>query len=473
MKRLSLLLLPILFGCTVGPDYQAPALPAANVWAGPTGKETGPTDTTSWWARFNDPLLDRLIEQAARANADVAQAAAKLRQARASLVQETAGFYPSATASASAKRSRQSLAAYGGAGSITGNYFDPGFDASYELDLFGGQRRSVESAAASLEASSADLGDSLLSMLGETARYYIQVRGYQARIGIAEATLASRKETWQLTRAKAEGGTGTGLDALQAKAEMESAAAGIPPLEDDLQEAIDRLATLTGGSTADLRDLLRVPQPVPQLVGAIEPDPPVVALARRPDIRAAERRIASATADIGVAQADRFPSVTLVGSIGLNSSRIRTLATGSSLVWSWGPEVSLPIFDAGKRAAKVDEKTALRDEKIAAWQATVRSAVEETENALVALDREKAHNIGITRTVEAYGDALKVAQAQYQAGLTTFLTVLEADRSLASERDSLAQSDANLAIDAIALYKALGGGWQQLQTGADGVATDK
>ena len=137
------------------------------------------------------------------------------------------------------------------------------------------------------------------------------------------------------------------------------------------------------------------------------------------------------------------------------------------------PKASVVVFNHTQRAAKVDEKTALRDEKIAAWQATVRSAVEETENALVALDREKAHNIGITRTVEAYGDALKVAQAQYQAGLTTFLTVLEADRSLASERDSLAQSDANLAIDAIALYKALGGGWQQLQTGADGVATDK
>jgi NodT family efflux transporter outer membrane factor (OMF) lipoprotein len=473
MKRLALLLVPLLFGCTVGPDYHAPPLSASKTWVGQTTGQTDAANAGAWWKRFNDPLLDRLIAQAAQANADVAQAAAKLRQARASLAQESAGLFPSVTASAKATRSRQSLADFGGVGSFTQNFFQAGFDASYEIDLFGGQRRSVESATAGLEATSEDLGDTLLSLIGETARYYSQARGYQARISVAQETLASRTDTWRLTRAKAEGGTGTGLDALQAKAEMEQAAAAIPPLEDDYREAIDRLATLTGQPTQTLVDTLRAPRPVPQFAGTIKPDPPVVTLAQRPDIRAAERRIAAASADIGVAQAERLPSLSLAGSIGLNSSRIRSLANTSSLAWSWGPEVSLPIFDAGKRAAKVDEKVALRDEKIAAWQATVRSAVEETENALVALDRERVHNAALRRTVDAYGEALKVAQVQYQAGLTTFLTVLEADRSLASERDSLAQSDTSLAIDAIALYKALGGGWQNLQTVAGEVAADK
>lgn len=470
MKRALLLLLLPVAGCTVGPDYHPAPIPAPAAWTERTGQNTQASDLAWWWRRFDDKVLNQLVEQAMTANADVAQAVAKLRQARAGLTQKKAGLFPTLDTSASATRSRQYLGSGIGASTPNGlgsdydtsNSFQAGFDASFELDVFGGQRRSVESTKAGVDAAKEDLGDTVLTLLGDVARNYVEARGYQTRIAIAKETLTSRTDTWHLTQAKAQGGTGTGLDAVQAKAEMESAAAAIPPLEYDFKQSVNRLAVLTGLQPQDMLDVMRSPQPIPRLAGRIEPDPPVRALVRRPDIRAAEQRVAAATADIGVAQADRLPAVTLAGSIGLNSSRVRSLSNVSSNVWSLGPQISLPIFDAGKRAAKVDEKTAVRDEKVAVWQATVRKAVEDTENSLTALDREWAHNAALRRTVDAYADASRLARMQYTSGLANFLNVLDADRSLATERDNLTQSDVALSVDAIALYKALGGGWEDV-----------
>ena len=467
--KLFILLLPLLLaGCTVGPDYHPTPMAVPAAWAGKQQTAAPATDTGGWWRHFNDPVLERLVDDALRSNADVEEAAAKIREARASFAQAGAGLFPSLDLSADASRSRQAISGSGlatggqsGSNTFTGNTFEAGFDMTFELDLFGGQRRSVESAGATVDAAEADLGTTILSLLGDVARYYVDARAYQTRIAIALETLASRTDTWHLTEAKAKGGIGNGLDAVQAEAEVERASAQIPPLEYGFQQAVDRLAVLTGKQPQDILERLRAPRPIPRLAGSIEPAPPLVALRRRPDIQAAERRVAAATADIGVAEADRYPGVTLAGTIGLNSAQLRSFADTSSNVWSFGPEISLPIFDAGKRAAKVDQKIAIRDEKFAAWEATVRGAIEEAENALTALDRERAHNGALRRTVKAYADALKVSQAQYEAGLATFLDVLDADRSLATERDNLAQSDADLAIDGIALYKALGGGWQE------------
>ncbi|WP_157654268.1 efflux transporter outer membrane subunit [Burkholderia ubonensis] len=453
----------LLAGCTVGPDYHAMRAAAPSDWADRPHTAASPTDPKSWWMRFNDSELDHLIGDALCANADVLEAQARLREARASLVQKRSGLYPAIDGSGSATRSRQKISGFGDNSSLTGNIFKTGFDASFELDIFGARRRSVESSAANAQAYEADLDDTIRSLLGDVARHYVQARGYQARIIIAKDTLAARTDTWLLTRAKALAGTGTGLDEVQARAEMDSAAATIAPLEYSFHESVNRLAVLTGAPPQDVLDRLRKAAPVPVPSGEIEPDPPVEVLARRPDVRAAERRIAEATADIGVSEADRYPAVSLAGAIGLNSETIRSFASRSSTTWSFGPTLSVPVFDAGKRAAKVREKEAVRDEKIAAWQATVRSAIEETENALTALDRERAHNEALRKAVAAYKSAFDVSQAQYEAGLTTFLSVLEADRSLASQRDSLAQSDVNLAVGAIALYKALAGGWENDQ----------
>lgn len=472
MRLTRLMLLLPLVSCTVGPDYHAP-IPHAPAkwtekWTDSKTSEPRTTELTAWWRRFRDPILDRLIDQAILANADVAQARAKICEARASYVQQNASLFPTVDSSGNVTRSRQNLGnQFGPAGTsasdyyYVGNSFQAGFDASFELDLFGGQRRSVESANAGFEATVADYGNTLLTLFGDVAHYYVEARGYQARIAVAKDTLASRRDTWRLTYAKAKAGTGTGLDEVQAKAAMESATTAIPPLEYDFRGSVNRLAVLTGQLPQVVLGWMSSPSPIPRLAGTIKPDPPMVALARRPDIQAAERRLASATADIGVAEADRLPAVTLVGFLGLNSTSIRSFANTSSNIWTLEPQYSVPIFDAGKRAAKVDEKTATRDEKLAAWEAMVRSAVEETENALVSLDRERVHNQALRRTIAAYAETVKVSKARYQAGLATFLDVLDADRSLAAQRDNLAQSDTALAVDAIALYKALGGGWQE------------
>ncbi len=303
------------------------------------------------------------------------------------------------------------------------------------------------------------MGDTLLTLSGDVGRYYIEARGYQARIAVAEDTLRSRTDTWHITRAKAQGGTGTGLDAVQAHADAESAAAAIPPLEYDFRQSVNRLAVLTGQPPQSVLDRMRAVRPIPHVGGAIEPDPPVLALARRPDVRAAERRIAAASADIGVAQADRFPAVTLAGSIGINSTTIQSMANASSNVWSFGPTFSVPVFDAGKRRAKVDEKVAVREEKVAAWQATVRGALEETENALVALDRERAHNAALRRTVDAYADALNVSQAQYP-GWTGQLPQCAGCRPLAGDRAR--QPGAERCRPRDRRSRALQGAWRRL-----------
>jgi outer membrane protein, multidrug efflux system len=467
-RRLCLLWLALgalLPGCTVGPDYIAPTPAVDAAWSSPQDQAERRESLINWWRRFKDPVLDELIEAAGEANTDVAQSVARLRQARESTVQTSAALYPSVDASASATRSRTFLDSVGGTQNVlSGNYintnsFTAGFDASWELDIFGGKRRDLERAKATAEADVADLADTLLSTQGDVANYYVQLRGYQARVVLARQTVALREDSLSLARAKAQGGTGTGLDAVQAQAELESARATIPPLEQGAREVELRLAVLTGKTPAAVHAQLATVHPVPSLAGGVSPEPPLTVLARRPDIRAAERRIAAATANIGVAEADRLPAVSLAGSLGLNSSRLSGVTKLSSNVWSLGPTVDLPIFDAGRRAAVVRERAAAREELIATWRGKVNAAVEDVEKALTGLDRERAHETALRRTVAAYADSASLAMVVYRAGRGDYADVVTAQRSLASAQDTLVQSQVSLSRNAVALFKALGGGW--------------
>jgi NodT family efflux transporter outer membrane factor (OMF) lipoprotein len=455
----------ILAGCTVGPDHVAPTPAVDAAWSSPQDQAQRRESLVDWWRRFNDPALDALIEAAGASNTDVAQSVARLRQARASTVQTNAALSPSVDASASATRSRSFLGSVGGTESLLGsnyinsNSFAVGFDASWELDIFGGKRRDLERAQATEEADVADVADTLLSTQGDVANYYVQLRGYQARVSLARQTVALREDSLSLARAKARAGTGTGLDAVQAQAELESARATIPPLEQGAREVELRLAVLTGQTPTAVHDRLASIRPVPSLDGGVSPEPPVSALARRPDIRAAERRIAAATANIGVAEADRLPAVSLAGSLGLNSSRLSGVTNVSSNIWSLGPTVDLPIFDAGRRSAVVRERVAAREELIAAWRGKVNAAVEDVEKALTDLDRERAHEAALRRTVTAYADSASLAMVVYRAGRGDYTDVVTAQRSLASAQDTLVQSQVSLSRNAVALFKALGGGW--------------
>ncbi|WP_084143764.1 efflux transporter outer membrane subunit [Methylocapsa acidiphila] len=462
----------VLSGCTVGPDHIAPTPAVAAAWSSPQDQAERRKSLVNWWRRFKDPALDELIEEAGAGNTDVAQAVARLRQARETTTQTNAALYPSVDASASATRSRTFAGATTGTDNSLGssyvasNSFAVGFDASWELDIFGGKRRDLERAIASADADVADLADTLLSTQGDVASYYVQLRGYQARVALARQTVALREDSLALARAKAQAGTGTGLDAVQAQAELESARATIPPLEQGAREVELRLAVLIGQTPAAVRTRLAPVRPVPSLAGGVNPEPPVTVLARRPDIRAAERRIAAATANIGVAEADRLPAVSLAGSVGLNSSRLSGVTKLSSNVWSLGPTVDMPIFDAGRRAAVVRERAAVREELIASWRGKVNAAVEEVEKALTDLDRERAHEAALRRTVAAYADSASLAMVVYRAGRGDYVNVVTAQRSLASAQDTLVQSQVSLDRSAIALFKALGGGWGERRSNA-------
>lgn len=460
-------------GCTVGPDHVEPAMAVASSWSSPQEQDARKSSLVGWWRRFDDPVLNGLIEEASASNTDVAQAVARLRQARETAVQTGAARLPTVDFSASATRSRSSLGSLGSAATslgrdhVTSDSFALGFDAKYELDIFGGRRRDVERTNASAQAYEADFADTLLTLHGDVASYYVDLRGYQARLAVARRTVALRQDSLSLARAKARAGTGAELDAVQAQAELENAQAAIPPLEQSAREALLRLAVLTGQTPAALEARVGAERPIPALAETVNPDPPVVALARRPDIRAAERRIAAATANIGVAQADRLPAVSLAASVGLNSSRLSDITRLSSNVWSLGPTMDLPIFDAGRRASVVRERIAVRDETVAAWRGTVNAAVEDVEKALTSLDRERAHEAALRRTVAAYASSVSLSTTLYRSGMGSYTDVITAQRSLASAQDSLTQSQASLARNAIALFKALGGGWTRDAGGAD------
>ncbi|MFZ1430414.1 MAG: efflux transporter outer membrane subunit [Geminicoccaceae bacterium] len=472
-----LIALALIPGCTLGPDHQAPQISLPGAWSSPIAASTTLVQQGAWWQRFQDSKLDGLVVTTLKANPDLAQARATLRAARASLVQQQAGSWPSVDASASVTRQRSSSSAgsggTGGAsfdsssgtasfdtGATTSTTWEAGLNASFELDVFGGQRRSVESSRASAEASQADLDSTVLSLISDVVEAYVQARGYQARLAVAQNTLATRRETAALTRDRAKAGLATELDAVQADAEVVNAEASIPPLEQSYQEQVHGLSVLTGAPPGDLLGSMEQAEAIPSLAGQIVADAPVTLLARRPDIRAAERRLAAATAAIGVAEADRYPAISFAGMIGVNASSLRDLGKISDIVWSMAPEVSLPIFDAGRRTAIVEQRVAERDEALAVWRSTVLTALKEVENALTGLDRERAHNDVLRRSVAVYADAAHLARAQYTAGLSDFFNFLESERSLAAAQDTLAQSDAAMAIQAVALFKALGGGWE-------------
>jgi len=447
----------LLAGCAVGPEYAPPnfALPPSwtNAPAAPAAKSAeAPVD--AWWRAFADPTLSALIDEAVAGNADVASAKAKIREARATRREAAAALAPSLTGSASATGS-------GGATNSTSiaSPFQAGFDASWELDLFGGKTRDLEAADYGEQATQADLSSTLLTLVGDVGAYYADARGYQARIALARRTVASQRRTADLTRAKFEAGSASAADTAKADAQAASTAADIPTDEAAYAEAVHRLSVLTGRAPGALNDRLKTPSAIPAPRHGLPAGVPADILRRRPDVRAAERRLAQATAKIGAAQAALYPDVSLSGSLSTAASNPGDLLRASSVSWSYGPSVSLPIFDAGKLNAERDATQAQRDEYLAAWRSAVLTALEDVENALVSLVKERSRAGELAKAVAGYGKAAELARAQYEAGKSSFLDVLDAERSLYSAEDSLIQSRVAITKDYVALAKALGGGW--------------
>ncbi|PLY04971.1 MAG: RND transporter [Desulfuromonas sp.] len=446
----------------VGPDYQAPesTLPASwlNRDSAPAMSGASPqsAELSQWWQNFNDPQLTSLIDEALQANLNLRDARLRLIEARLRRANATADQLPSLTGSASASRSRAS----NDSGGATSSAYSAGFDASWEIDLFGGIRRGVEAAQADLEASAANLNDIQVSLAAEVAGSYIEIRGLQLRLAIARANFASQQETLQLSEWNNSAGLSDGLEVAQARSSLEQTRAQIPSLERSLAEAeysLDiLLAKAPGTSSGRLTDTGRLPELSAGLAVGI----PAEVLQRRPDIRAAERTLAAETARLGVAEAARYPSLKLSGSIGLDALTLGALGDINAASGSLLAGLTAPLFDGGqlRNAAKLQD--AVREQALVAYEHAVLTALQDVENALVALRRGNERTTALAAATSAVQQADEMAKQRYAAGLIDFQTVLDNERSRLSSEDSLASARVDQLLALVSLYKALGGGWE-------------
>ncbi|MDX8497406.1 efflux transporter outer membrane subunit [Mesorhizobium sp. VK4C] len=448
----------LLSGCVVGPDYRMPLLAVPAAWSDwKATKPVKPAQLSQWWLKLRDPELNTLVEEAVAGNLDVATAKAKIREARASYRQSAGTLLPSADGSGSATRNK-SAATTSGSNAIYSEY-QVGFDASWELDLFGANHRAVEAARYGLDASQESLRSTLLTLVGDVASNYVQARGYQTRIALARRSAASQRQTAELTRTMALAGTATAADVAKAMGQASGTEADVPTLEASYAEAVHRLSVLTGRPPAALTQRLKRAKPIPAPRLPIPTGIPADILLTRPDVRMAERQYAQSTAKIGQAEAARYPSVSLTGDISTTSLKLGDLGKNSTIAWSFGPTLSVPLFNGGQLQAAVDVAKAQRDQYFVAYKASVLTALEDVENATVSLSQERIRNGKLASSAKSYADAAQLERTLYKAGEANLLDVLDAERSAYSAEDSLLQSRVSIATDYVALNKALGGGW--------------
>ncbi|MFL6551642.1 MAG: efflux transporter outer membrane subunit, partial [Povalibacter sp.] len=456
-----------LSACAVGPNYRPPEVPVADSWHSPAATSLKPdspdsTPLGSWWTVLNDPTLNQLVDQALAENKTVKQALARVTEARARRAITGASFWPSIGGSASGTKSdSNSTLTSENPGFSTGTreVYDAGLDAGWEIDLFGGKRRAYESSTAQLAATEADLRDVLITLLGDVALSYVDVRTSQSRLTFAERNLESQREVVDITDWRAQAGLATVLDVEQAKSSYSQTLAAIPQLDSALEAAKNRLAVLTGQSPGALETLLTERKPIPVAPADVVSSIPAEVLRRRPDIRAAERRLAAQTAQVGVATAQLYPSLSLSGSIGVTASSAGDLLSNGLHSNRYGVSLNMPIFEAGALLQNVKAQNALVAEALATYEATVLAAYEEIENALTDWANEQKRHAALIDAAGSARLASDLALTQYNSGLVDFQTVLTADRQLISSEDALAVSDGEITSNLIRLYKAFGGGW--------------
>lgn len=457
--------LTLLTGCAaVGPDYRAPKLSAPMSWQGASVAKvavtaTPPREVAAWWRGLNDPILTDFVEQAMKTSLDVRTALANLREARAQRALAGAELFPTLSASASGDRTQAS--GDSGSGAIA-DLYSAGFDAGWELDVFGGLRRGKEAAQADLEASEASLQDVQVSLAAEVATNYVELRSYQARLAIARSNAASQSETLNLTRWRAQAGLTSLLDVEQARTNLEQTRAEIPSLETSLTKTRHRLDVLLGRQPGALKARLSGPGAIPAVPARLAISIPADTLRQRPDVRVAERELAAATARIGEAQAEAYPSFSLGGSLGLEALTLGALTGGNALTHSLAGSLSAPIFDAGRVRRQVEIQNAQQEQALVNYEASVLNALEEVENALASLANSRTRQQTLTKAVAAARSAAQLARYRYNAGLIDFLTVLDAERTLLTLEDDLTTSKAEGVTALIQLYKALGGGWSPI-----------
>jgi NodT family efflux transporter outer membrane factor (OMF) lipoprotein len=476
MKKNHLLILTVLAivtgGCAVGPNYQRPAVSVPTQWSTAlAGGETNSTvELAAWWENFHDPELDSLINRALQSNLDLQIAQARVREAREQYGIAVASFLPTVDASGSYARTETSQhQPVLGSLPIPANVpfendvYQAGFDASWEIDVFGGTRRAAQSARAEVAASEFGRRATLVTLLGEVARNYVDVRGYQRRIAIANSNIEAQTNALALTRDRFAKGLTSDLDVQQASTLLATTQAEIPTLESSLQASIHRLGVLLGQQPGALLAELSNAAPIPATPSEVPVGLPSELLLRRPDVQRAEQQLVAATANIGVAKADLFPKFFLTGAAGFESISASDWFTAGSSFWSVGPTVQWRIFDAGRIRANIRVQNARQEQALAAYEQTVLTAFEDVENGLVAYANEQIRRRSLEDAVTSSQKSLDLANKLYANGLTDFLHVLDSERSLYQVQDALVQSDRTVSANLVSLYKSLGGGWESME----------
>lgn len=466
MKRtlLAVLAATALSGCMVGPDYvsPAPAQPAQVPFVGATAPAFVPAEPPAdWWRLFDVPALDRLVGEALAANTDLRVAAANLRQARALLRESRANRLPSTSVSAGGGYGRQSGTSLGidGPGPEGENY-DVGLDVGYQVDLFGRIARAIEASRADLEAVQATYDATRATVVAETIRAYADSCATGRQLQVARETLRVQEETFDLTRRLEAGGRVTGLDTSRAGALLEQTRADLPRFEAARRAALFRLAVLTGKPPAAFPPEADVCVTPPAVGKPIPVGDGASLLARRADVRAAERRLAAATARVGVATADLYPSVTIGGSVGSTAASLGDLASSSGFRFSLGPLISWNFPNTSIARARVAQAEAAADAALASFDGAWLGALREAETALARYVAETTRVETLLRGRAQAQEAARIARLRYRAGAESFQIVLDAERSLAASEALLAEAQAQLSDATVGLFLALGGGWQ-------------
>ncbi|MGH8220657.1 MAG: efflux transporter outer membrane subunit [Steroidobacteraceae bacterium] len=459
--------LALLAGCAVGPNYKPPGEPAPAKWAThlAAGESDAPTALASWWRSFNDPELDTLIETAVRSNLTLRVAEGRVREARAEREVVAGGRWPSAGTSVAYSKNRYGANSFPPLGLFAGipldyDLYTLGFDAAWELDLFGGVRRAVEASTAELGAVEYARRDVLVSVLAEVARNYIDARGYQERLAITRRNVAAEQDILDLTRSRYRGGLASDLDAEQASALLTTTEAQLPALETGFAQSVHHLSVLLGENPGAMLENMSQATRIPLTPPVVPVGLPADLLRRRPDVQRAERELAASTAEIGVAEADLFPKISLTGALGVTSTSTSNLLEYASRYWSAGPTVQWKLFEGGSLRANVRVQKARAAQALDTYHQTVLVALEDAENALIAYSKEQTRRRSLAQSVQSSEAAFQLSSELYRSGLVDFLNVLDAERTLYSAQEALVGSTESVSLDLVQLYKALGGGWQ-------------
>lgn len=467
-----------LAGCALGPDYVRPTSPLPPEFA--NAPEAASTDTAAnadapssysidagaealatFWKRFDDPVLDALVEQALAANHDLRIAQARLEEARVARRTAYIDLFPTVTASGSRQRSALADPEAPGAPpeARRSDYYEAGFDASWEISLFGRNRRGIAAQTAFADAAQAQVWGTQVAVAGEVARQYFELRGLQARLDVARRNADAQRQSLAITRARVDNGIGNDLDRARAEAQYETTLAQIPQLETAAARAIYRIGVLTGQPPAAHEERLSAPYepaPLPEVTPVGRPED---LLRRRPDIVAAERTLAGRTNLIGYRMTDLFPRIVFNGRVGYAAEQLGDLGGSGTRTWRFGPGITWAAFDIPRVLQQVNAEKARTEGALAEYEQTVLEALEDADGALNAYGRNAAERDHRERAARAGADAVKLARMRYDAGISDFETVLDTERALLQSEDQLAQARAQAATSLVAVYKALGGGW--------------